>query len=250
MKPNLKKYVLFLLVVLIGIGLDQWSKEYASDRLATQRPGYVDHPIVLTVDEDDAGETVEEYLAAEFSSNDADEIEQIAQYYTRTADGVPMGADEQVEPGQQLEVTNRKVVVIDGYWDFQYTENPGAAFGLLSDGEDTWRVPFFIIISLIAVGMILYILHGVRWEQQILVWGLSFIAAGAVGNFIDRIRFGYVVDFIVWKYTNDYRWPTFNIADALICVGVALMAIELIRDAFRGVADEESTPDDKPETAA
>ena len=239
MKPNFKKYILFIVILLVGVALDQWTKQIASDRLATQRPGYVHHPIVLQVDEGDKGETLEEFLAGEFTRSSADEIETIAKYHTRSPDGVPLQADMQVEPGQELEVTNRKVVVVEGYWDFQYTENPGAAFGLLADGHKDWRVPFFIIVSLIAVGMILYILHGVRWEQQILVWGLSFIAAGAVGNFIDRIRFGYVIDFIVWKYTNEFRWPTFNIADAFICVGVALMAIELIRDAFRPHGDEE-----------
>ncbi len=241
MKPNIKKYILFFVIVLVGVGLDQWTKQIASDRLATQRPGYVHHPVVLEVGEDDKGETVEEFLAGEFTRNSPEEIEVIAQYHTRTADGVPLEPDMQVEPGQEVEVTNRKVVVVQDYWDFQYTENPGAAFGLLSDGNKEWRVPFFILVSLIAVGMILYILHGVYWQQQILVWGLSFIASGAVGNFIDRIRFGYVIDFIVWKYTNEYRWPTFNIADALICVGVALMAIELIRDAFRP-RDEDQEP--------
>jgi signal peptidase II len=233
MKPNLKKYVLFVIVILVGVGLDQWSKHYAADRLATQRPGYVDHSIVLQVDDTDSGETLEEFLTGEFTRSTPLEIERIAKYHTRSPDGVALSADLQVEPGQEIEVTNRKVVIVEDYWDFQYTENPGAAFGLLADGHEDWRVPFFVLVSLLAVGMILYILRGVRWEQQILVWGLSFIASGAVGNFIDRIRFGYVIDFIVWKYTNEYRWPTFNIADALICVGVGLMAIELIRDAFR-----------------
>jgi lipoprotein signal peptidase len=247
MKPNIKKYVLFLVVILVGVGLDQWSKHYAADRLATQRPGYVDHAIVLEVDEEDKGETLEEFLTQEFTSNAPNEIEIIAKYHTRSPDGVPLTPDMQVEPGQEIEVTNRKVVVIEGYWDFQYTENPGAAFGLLADGQKEWRVPFFVLVSLLAVGMILYILRGVYWRQQILVWGLSFIAAGAVGNFIDRIRYGYVIDFIVWKYTNEYRWPTFNIADALICVGVALMAIELIRDAFRPREEQLEEAEEKQE---
>jgi signal peptidase II len=243
MKPNIKKYILFVVVILLGVGLDQWTKQIASDRLATQRPGYVDHPITVEVEPADDGATLEEFLSREFSSNTPEEIERIARYHTRSPDGVPLATDAQVEAGQHIEVTNRKVVVIEDYWDFQYTENPGAAFGMLSDQDDSWRVPFFVLVSLIALGMILYILWGVKWEQQILVWGLSFIAAGAFGNFIDRIRFGYVVDFIVWKYTNDYRWPTFNIADALICVGVGLMGIELVRDIFRSrdeEADEES----------
>jgi signal peptidase II len=239
MKPSLKKYVVFLLVILVGVALDQWTKEIAASRLATQRAGSVDHPIILQVDEEDAGETVETFLSEEFTSNSPEEIDTIARYSTESMDGARLDPDSQVEPGEPIMVTNRKVVVIPGYWDYQYTENPGAAFGLLSDGHEDWRVPFFIIVSLLAVVMILYILKGVMWEQKLMIWGLSFIASGAIGNFIDRIRFGYVIDFIVWKYTDAHRWPTFNIADALICVGVGLMAIELIRDIFREHEDEQ-----------
>ncbi len=246
MKPSYKKYVVFLVVVLVGVLLDQWAKDYASAHLATERPGYVDHPIVLTVDAADKGDTVEQFLTAKFSSNRPDEIDKIARYYTRTEDGTPLKPDTKLEAGQKIEVTNRKVVVIPRYWDFQYTQNPGAAFGLFADGDSAWRVPFFILVSLIAVSMILYILRSVKWRQQLLVWGLSLIAAGALGNFIDRFRYSYVVDFIVWKYTDQYRWPTFNVADSLICVGVALMAIELIRDAFRA-PDSDEEPQE-PET--
>jgi signal peptidase II len=53
-----------------------------------------------------------------------------------------------------------------------------------------------------------------------------------VGNFIDRIRFGHVIDFIVWKLGDDLRWPTFNVADAFITLGVTLMLVEIIRDAW------------------
>lgn len=240
MKPNLTKYVIFFAVILIGVGLDQWTKEYASSRLATQRAGSVDHPITLTIDESDKGETVKSFLADEFTSNTPEELDTIARFHTRAGDGTRIDPDSSVAPYKELKIANRKVVVIEGYWDYQYTENPGAAFGFLADGHEDWRVPFFVIVSLLAVLMILFILRGVLPEQRLMIWGLSFIASGAVGNFIDRIRFGYVVDFIVWKYTDAYRWPTFNIADALICIGVGLMAIELIRDGFRERDDESS----------
>lgn len=242
MKPNLTKYVIFFLVILVGVAVDQWSKDYAASRLATQRAGSVDHPIYLPVEEADKGETVESFLTGEFQSNSPEEIESIARYHTQSRDGTQLAPDTPVDALEELKVTNRKVVVIKDYWDYQYTENPGAAFGLLADGHENWRVPFFITVSLLAVLMILFILHGVLPGQHLMVWGLSFIASGAVGNFIDRIRFGYVIDFIVWKYTDAYRWPTFNIADALICIGVGLMAIELIRDAFRKPADEPVEP--------
>lgn len=242
MKPNFTKYIIFFLVILVGVALDQWSKDYASSRLATQRAGSVDHPIYLPVDEAAAGETVQSFLTAEFESNTPEEIEAIARYHTERPDGSQLAPDSPVDALDEIKVTNRKVVVIPDYWDYQYTENPGAAFGILADGHEDWRVPFFVIVSLLAVLMILFILRGVLPDQRMMIWGLSFIASGAIGNFIDRIRFGYVIDFIVWKYTDAYRWPTFNIADALICIGVGLMAIELIRDAFRPHPEDPSKP--------
>jgi lipoprotein signal peptidase len=232
------KYVLFAVIVVVGVGLDQWTKQYAADRLATSRPGSVQHQIVLDVPESADGTTVEDYLSEEFTRNTPEEVERIADRYVRTSDGRFMRAESKLEGGQRIEVTNRHVVIIPDYWDFQYAENKGAAFGMLADQDSSWRLPFFIIVSLLAVGMIIYIMHGVPKGQWLIVFGLSFIASGAIGNFIDRVRFGYVIDFIVWKYTDAYRWPTFNIADALICIGVALMVIELIRDAFREYPEE------------
>lgn len=236
MNQSYKKYLAFFLVILAGLFLDQWSKDYAAARLATQRASVVDHPLVFQIEEADAGKSLKSFLSEEFTSNSPEEIQSIASHFTLGEDGRGLSPTSELSAGQKITVTNRKVVVIQDYWDFQYTENPGAAFGLLADGHEDWRVPFFITVSLLAVLMILYILRSVRWEQQLMVWGLSFIAAGALGNFIDRIRFGYVIDFIVWKYTDAYRWPTFNIADAFICIGVGLMAIELIRDLLSGPA--------------
>jgi signal peptidase II len=240
MKFKYAKYVLFAVIVLVGVGLDQWTKQIAADRLATSRPGSIQHHIVLDVPESADGKTVEDYLSEEFTRNTAEEIDKIADRYVRTPEGRYLRSDTKLEAGQEIEVTNREVVIIPEYWDFQYAENKGAAFGILSDQDSSWRLPFFIIVSLLAVGMIIYILHGVPRGHWLIVFGLSFIASGAIGNFIDRVRFGYVIDFIVWKYTDAYRWPTFNIADSLICIGVALMIIELIRDAFREHPDEDA----------
>ena len=73
--------------------------------------------------------------------------------------------------------------------------------------------------------------------DHLTIFALSFIAAGAIGNFIDRVAYGWVIDFIVWKATEEYRWPTFNIADACICVGVALLFIQMGRDTLRERAE-------------
>lgn len=238
---SIKKYGQFFAILLVFVFVDQWTKMYASDWLASQRPGHFSHNIVLEVPPEAEGTTVQDYLTQTFTSNTPEQVEQIANQYVRTPEGAYVSADTELKAGEVVEVTRREVVVIDGYFDFQYTRNPGAAFGILADSDESFRKPFFILISIAAVVMILVLLRGVLFSQQILLWGLGLIAAGAIGNFIDRIRFGYVIDFIVWKYTDAHRWPTFNVADALLCVGVGLMVIEIIRDTIksRGKVEQE-----------
>lgn len=230
---SLLKYGLFALIVVVGVALDQWSKWYAETWLATERPGFFSHSIVLEVPEEATGTTLESYLAETFTANSPEEVKAISQLYTRTEDGARLGPESELEAGQVIEVTSRDVTVIEGYWDFQYTRNPGAAFGIFADKDSSFRKPFFLAVSLLAVLIILGLLRGVQNDQRLLLWALALIASGALGNFIDRARFGYVIDFIVWKYTDAHRWPTFNIADALICVGVGFMVIEMIRDIIR-----------------
>ena len=75
--------------------------------------------------------------------------------------------------------------------------------------------------------------RGLGAHQLGLIAALAMILGGAVGNFIDRMQHGWVIDFIVWKYTNAYRWPTFNVADMGISVGSALILILTIREAVR-----------------
>jgi lipoprotein signal peptidase len=170
--------------------------------------------------------------------------------HLRAEDDRRIRGDEVVKAGDVIRVTYRDVTIIDGYWDFQYTRNPGAAFGFLASSDSPLRRPFFVGVSALAILIILYVLVGVQLHQQLLIWGLSLIASGAVGNFIDRVRFGYVIDFILWKYTDAHRWPTFNIADALICVGVGFMVLEIIRDSLAQRREAKlagaSQPDDAP----
>ena len=232
-KPTLIKFALFFAIVLVGVLADQWTKWTAEARLATQRPGHFTHEMVLTVPDAADGQDLETYLTGELTRNTPEEVDTIIDRWVRDADGKRLLATSKLEAGQQVRILRREVTVIEDYWDFQYTRNPGAAFGFLADQDSSWRKPFFILVSLFAVGVILYILMGVELNQQILIWGLALIAAGAIGNFIDRIQFGYVIDFIVWKYTDANRWPTFNVADAFICAGVGLMLIEIVRDGVR-----------------
>jgi signal peptidase II len=112
-------------------------------------------------------------------------------------------------------------------WRMNYVENPGAAFGLFRGASEGFRNRFFEFISLGAVAFILYYYRKLRSDQRFLQLAFTFVLAGAMGNFIDRIARGYVVDFIEWYWWNrpDLRWPTFNVADSLIVVGVAMLLL-------------------------
>jgi signal peptidase II len=112
-------------------------------------------------------------------------------------------------------------------WRMNYVENPGAAWGLFRSFSVGFRNTFFTIVSLAAVAFILRYYRKLREDQRYLQLALGLVLAGAVGNFIDRVARGYVIDFIEWYWWNrlDLRWPTFNIADSLIVVGVALLVV-------------------------
>ena len=112
-------------------------------------------------------------------------------------------------------------------WRMNYVENPGAAWGLFRNATDDFRNAFFTLISVVAVGFILYYYRKLATGQRFLQVALAFVLAGAVGNFVDRLARKYVIDFVEWYWWNrpDVRWPTFNVADSLIVVGVAMLIV-------------------------
>jgi signal peptidase II len=125
---------------------------------------------------------------------------------------------------------HQSIPVIDGLFSFTYLRNRGAAFSFLSDAS--WRLPFFIGITLIAAVVILVALKKMRDDQKLAQASLAMIFSGAIGNLIDRVRLGEVIDFldIYWK---NHHWPAFNVADSLICVGVALVALDMLKEERR-----------------
>ena len=245
-RATILKFAQVLLIIVVAVALDQWTKHIASDRLATTR-GSFQHYIYLTVPPEFDGKTVKDYLASEFMpENTEDELKRIIFSTTNDA-AVAVRAQDAVKAGDKLEVRWREVTIIPNHWDYQYTRNPGAAFSFLANAPDSIRAPFFIIVSILAVLVIFWILKGVRPDQQLLLIALSCVCGGAIGNLIDRVRFEYVIDFIVWKWTDEYRWPTFNIADSFIVIGVSLMVIEMIIDGIQSRKAE--APAEAPESA-
>lgn len=116
------------------------------------------------------------------------------------------------------------VTVIENFFHITYVRNKGAAFGMLSDSA--FRVPFFITVATVAALGILWYLRQLREDQRLLQFALSLVFAGAVGNLIDRIRLGEVIDFLDVHWYQ-HHWPAFNVADSAITVGVGLLLLDL-----------------------
>ena len=112
-------------------------------------------------------------------------------------------------------------------WRMNYVENPGAAWGLFRNLSENVRNAFFGLISVGAVAFILHYYRKLGERQRFLQVALAFVLSGAVGNFVDRLARRYVVDFVEWYWWNrpDLRWPTFNLADSLIVVGVGMLLL-------------------------
>ena len=140
---------------------------------------------------------------------------------------------------------HQSIPVIPGYFNLTYIRNPGAAFGIMANSSSGFRMIFFVITSLFALGLLATIflrLHPDDWWGQLTI---SSIFGGAIGNLIDRLQYGEVIDFLDF-YINGYHWPAFNVADTAICVGVIslflLFAFEK-RRAKPEMADRNKVPD-------
>ncbi len=120
--------------------------------------------------------------------------------------------------------------VIDGFWDWRLSMNPGSAFGLFG-GQSFARV-MLSVVGIAAVGGMVWMLRKSRPDQRILHWALALVAGGAVGNLIDRIYFGVVTDFVLWHYQT-HEWPVFNVADVVLVAGVGLMFIDIQKEGKR-----------------
>lgn len=117
-------------------------------------------------------------------------------------------------------------VVVDGFWNFIYVENKGAAWSTFAGFPDAIRIPFFVVLSAVASVFILYFLRQIDAKHTRLLVALSSVFSGAVGNFIDRLIRGSVIDFVDW-HLGQTHWPTFNVADIFITGGIILLAWEI-----------------------
>lgn len=132
-------------------------------------------------------------------------------------------------------------VVIPNFFNITYVRNPGAAFGFLAETHPEFREIFFLLMPPIALVVILLILRGVHETDTRQIIALSMIFGGAIGNYIDRLRFRYVIDFLDFHYKNAYSYPAFNIADSAIVVGVAVLMILMALEGKESREKKEKT---------
>jgi lipoprotein signal peptidase len=121
----------------------------------------------------------------------------------------------------------KMVTVVDGYWDWRLSMNPGSAFGLFSNLA-VGRILLSIVGIAAVIGM-LFMLRKARPDQKILHWALALVAGGAIGNLVDRVYFAAVTDFILW-HAKSHEWPVFNVADVVLVAGVGLMFIDIQKE--------------------
>jgi len=136
-------------------------------------------------------------------------------------------ATSHLEPGR----TGQPLVLIEGHLSLIRAENHGGAWGLFQHADEVLQRPFFLIVNVVAAVFIVSLYGRLRPGQTALRWGLPFVLGGALGNVADRIRFGHVVDFIDMyaRLGGGVRhWPTYNVADVAICIGVGLMAVDML----------------------
>jgi len=130
-----------------------------------------------------------------------------------------------------------RVSILPPILNFTWVENRGVSFGLFGDGSARWMLSLFSVIVSGILGW-----WALRADRRLLITAIGLVMGGAIGNVIDRIRFGFVVDFIDFSGTKVFPW-VFNVADSAITIGVALLILDSLlseRAAKVGLAAEKS----------
>jgi signal peptidase II len=185
-----RKYLLLLTVALGVIFLDQWTKYLVVRELTTR---FDDKP------------TVGERLSAMYGEPPA------PGFY-----------------GLHFQ-SKRHIDLSASFFRLRYAENPGAAWGLFRNLPPDVRGPLFHLVSIGAVVLITWYfskLSGKNPQERWALWGLPLVLGGAIGNYIDRLARSFVIDFLEAHWHDQAHFPSFNVADSAICVGVGLLLID------------------------
>jgi signal peptidase II len=130
--------------------------------------------------------------------------------------------------------SKRYIEVSESFFRLRYAENPGAAWGLFRTLPPHIRGPLFHVVSIAAVVLIIWYfsrLGGKDPREKWALWGLPLVLGGAIGNYIDRLARAFVIDFLEAHWYDKAAWPSFNVADSAIVVGVGLLMVDaFVRD--------------------
>jgi signal peptidase II len=140
-----------------------------------------------------------------------------------------------------------QVRVIDGFFYLTHVRNPGAAFSLFAESPEPFRKVFFIGVTLIAIALIFSFYRKLAPGDRLSALALGLVLGGAVGNLLDRLRHGEVVDFLRFELWRGYSWPDFNLADSFIVVGVGLLILELLATEGESRVEPDPRGSDAPE---
>jgi len=122
-------------------------------------------------------------------------------------------------------ILGESLPVWQGFFNITYVRNFGAAFGFLHETPPSFRENFFLIMPPVALIIIIFILSGVKATDTRQILALSSVFGGAIGNYVDRLRFRYVIDFLDFHWHDIYTYPAFNVADMAIVGGVAALLL-------------------------
>lgn len=188
--PSHRKFLILLLVSLLVVALDQWTKYWMVDELTTRFDGATT-----------TGERLKLFFAPVENPG---------------YDGLHF-------------TPKRSIEISENFFRLRYAENPGAAFGMFRNLPENIRGPLFHLVTLGAVVLIFSYfrkLNGADPKERWVLWGLPLVLGGAIGNYIDRIARAFVVDFAEAHWFNQAAWPAFNVADAAICVGIGMLIVD------------------------
>jgi len=121
----------------------------------------------------------------------------------------------------------RSIAVVPGFFSLTHIQNPGGAFGFMSNQSSSLLNIIFLFVVSLAICLVFYFYINTPKKYNLLSTGFALIFGGAIGNMIDRIRFGKVVDFLDF-YIGDFHWPAFNVADSAISVGIVIFLFHLL----------------------
>lgn len=130
-----------------------------------------------------------------------------------------------------------QVDVIKGFFRIAYIKNNGAVWGFFSGHKSPLITMLITLLAILALGIVIYLFIKSKTINKTEILALSFIAGGAIGNIIDRILLGYVVDFIE-IYIKQYSWPIFNIADSFISVGIIILIFSILKNGEKMIKKE------------